>query len=310
MKNLSFIDKESNCSYLFDQNGPFWHIATPGNLTEILFTNPDEYRYGVSLAAICALESGIKIYAFQIMSNHLHEIVGAANPQHCEENLRLYARRLNRWAVARGRPLSLPASFVCDPLPIESLQSLRNNIVYTHRNKYVADSSYTPYSYPWGSGALYFGPDISYLNSVKYNDLPYRERRMITRSRSLILPDHYSVRDGCIAPESFCDWRTGRAFFRDSHQYFNMLTKNYEAYAEFSSLLGDTVCLTDEEMYSLACSQAKKQFNVSGLSSLSNAAKVDLARTMHFDYKSTNGQIRRILRLDSQVVEAMFPSAV
>ncbi len=59
-----------------------------------------------------------------------------------------------------------------------------------------------------------------------------------------------------------------------------------------------------------ACSQAKKQFNVSGLSSLSNAAKVDLARTMHFDYKATNGQIRRILRLDSQVVEAMFPSAV
>ena len=57
------MDIESNCRFLFDQNGPFWHIATPGNLTEILFAKPEEYCFGVSLAALCALESGIKVYA-------------------------------------------------------------------------------------------------------------------------------------------------------------------------------------------------------------------------------------------------------
>ncbi|MBR0290772.1 MAG: hypothetical protein IJQ79_01410, partial [Bacteroidales bacterium] len=74
MKSNSFIDKEAQCRFIFDQNGPYWHIATPGNLTEVLFTSPDEYRFGVSLAAICAMESGMKVYAFEIMSNHLHEI--------------------------------------------------------------------------------------------------------------------------------------------------------------------------------------------------------------------------------------------
>lgn len=303
------MDIESNCRFLFDQNGPFWHIATPGSLTEILFAKPEEYCFGVSLAALCALESGIKAYAFQVMSNHLHEIVGAPSPQPCIDNLRLYSRKLKRWAFPRGRQLYLPDSFISEPIPIENLQMLRSSIVYTHRNKYVVDSSVTPYSSPWGSGILYFGPDVEDLRSVKYNDLPYREKRLITSSRNLILPDYYTVRDGCISPESFCDWRTGRAFFRDAHQYFNMLTKNYEAYAEFSSLLGDRVCITDDEMYSSACAIARQKYNVNIPSQLAEFAKEDLARTLHFSYHAGNNQLRRILKMDPGKLDAMFPTA-
>ena len=303
------MDIESNCRFLFDQNGPFWHIATPGNLTEILFAKPEEYCFGVSLAALCALESGIKVYAFQVMSNHLHEIVGAPSPQPCIDNLRLYSRKLKRWAFSRGRQLYLPDSFISEPIPIENLQMLRSSIVYSHRNKYVVDSSVTPYSSPWGSGILYFGPDVEDLRSVKYNDLPYREKRLITSSRNLILPDYYTVRDGCISPESFCDWRTGRAFFRDAHQYFNMLTKNYEAYAEFSSLLGDRVCITDDEMYASACAIARQKYNVNIPSQLAEFAKEDLARTLHFSYHAGNNQWRRILKMDPGKLDAMFPTA-
>lgn len=35
--------------------------------------------------------------------------------------------------------------------------------------------------------------------------------------------------------------------FRDAHQYFNLLSKNYEAYSEEARRLGDIVVLTDEE---------------------------------------------------------------
>lgn len=308
MKNFSFVDKESNCRLLFDQNGPYWHIATPGNLTEILFTSPDDYRFGMTLCALCALETGLVVYAIQIMSNHIHEIVGAASPDMCVENLRLYAKRLKRYATSKGRNLDL-SSFVCEPLQITSLQTLRNSIVYTHRNKYVVDSFLTPYSSTWGSGVLYFGPDIGQLQSRKFNELPYREQRRLTNSRIMTLPENYTVRDGCISPESFCAWRTGRSFFRDAHQYFNLLTKNFEAYAEFSALLGDSSCLTDEEMFSAACAIAKQIFNVASPSRLSDEGKKAVARKLHFDYRAGNSQIRRILNLSSSVVEAMFPTA-
>ncbi len=308
MKSNSFIDKEAQCRFIFDQNGPYWHIATPGNLTEVLFTSPDEYRFGVSLAAICAMESGMKVYAFEIMSNHLHEIAGAPSPDICIHNLQLYSRRLKRWAAKRGRHLALPENFVCDPLPIENLQSLRNSIVYSHRNNYVIDSSQTPFSYPWGSGILYFGPDVNALRSTKFSDLSYNEQRLITCSRRLSLPSSITVRNGCISPESFCDWKTGRAFFRDAHQYLNMLTKNYEANAEFSALLGDTVILTDEEMYSAAYSLARQQYNAPSPAQLPDQLKQDLARKLHFDFRAGNNQLRRILKMNPSVLEAMFPT--
>jgi hypothetical protein len=308
MKNSSFIDKESYCQFLFDQNGPYWHIATPGNLTEILFTTTEEYRFGLTLSAVCTLDAGIKVYAIQIMNNHLHLIARAHSPKQCIEYLKLYSKRLKRWAASRGKILVLPDMFVCEPLPIDNLQLLRNSIVYTHRNRYVVDSSQTPFSSPWGSGVLYFGPDIDSLKSVKFNDLSYKDKRLITCSRNIILPDYYTVRNGCISPESFCDWQTGRAFFRSAHQYFNMLTKNFEAYAEFSNLLGDAANITDEELYSYAISYSKQVSNVSSPALLPHDAKLDLARKLHFDYHSNNSQIRRILKIEPSVLESMFPT--
>ena len=308
MKNASFSEKESYCQFLFDQNAPFWHIATPGSLTEILFTCPEDFRFGMSQIAICAIECKLHTYAFQLMSNHLHLITGAPDARVCRVFLDRLASRLSRFFSGKGRPADLSA-FVCDPFPIESLQSLRNSIVYTHRNGYVADSSQTPYSYMWGSGGLYFGESITSLKAVKYSDLTVKDRRLLTCSRTVMLPDETTVRNGCISPESFCDWKTGINLFRDAHQYFNMLTKNYEAYAEFAALLGESIVLTDEEMYAAACSLSRKQFNVGNPRDLSEGAKTDLARRLHYDYHAGNNQIRRLLRLEQSVVDSLFPSS-
>lgn len=308
MKNLSFYDQEAYCQNLFDRKGPFWHIATLGDSTSILFTNPDDYRFGMSLFAVCAWECNLKVYAFQIMSNHLHNIAGASEEQCCYDFLESYSHRLMRYASNKGYELDL-STFVASPIEIDSLQSLRNNIVYTHRNAYVIDVSQTPFSCPWGSGPLYFGCDINEFASRKFNDLPYREKRMILNGRVKDLPDTFVVRNSCIAPESICDWRTGRNFFRDAHQYFNLLGRNFEAYAEFASLLKDKTFMTDAEMYSAACVVAKQQYNISVPSLLPSEAKLEMARKLHFDYRAGNNQIRRILKIDIDTVNAMFPSA-
>ena len=305
--NSSFIDKESQCQFLFNQNGPFWHIATPGNLTEILFTNSDDFRFGMSLLAESSVKCGVTTYAYQLMNNHLHDIASSLSKQNCLDLLEYTSGRLKRYATTKGRKLNL-SSFVCDPLEITTLSGLRNGIVYTHRNGYLVDSRYTPFSYPWGSGILYFGEDFEKFESPKFCNLTTREQRRIMNSRVQILPENFTVRNGCISPESFCDWKTGRSFFRDAHQYFNMLTKNYEAYAEFAALLGDSISLTDEEMYSAACALAKKHFNASSLGQLSDGAKIEVARKLHFDHHAGKNQLRRILKIDPATIEAMFPS--
>lgn len=136
-----------------------------------------------------------------------------------------------------------------------------------------------------------------------------REKREVLHSNNLLLPASLTVRNGFIAPESYVDWRTGRMFFRDAHQYFNLLSKNREAYAEFAARYGDRIVLTDEEMFSAAFSIASTDYHVGRLTDMSEEQKKVVARKMHFDYNAGNAQINRILKLDRALLQEMFPEA-
>ncbi len=308
MKNLSFADKEFFCQQVFDSHGPYWHIATPGTSSEMLFISQDDYRFGVTLVAESLHYCGVKTYSFSLMSNHLHNIAETPTRQRCIDFLEHYVSRLRRYASEAKRNLDM-SGFICDPLPIDNLQSLRNNIVYVDRNQYVINASQTPYSNPWGSGFLYFGYSPEYIASSPFSSLTVRAKRSLTHSRDPHYPNSFVVRDGFIAPGSFVDWKTGRSFFRDAHQYFNLLTKNREAYAEFATLYGDRVVLTDEEMYSAAVNIASKEYQIEKLDRLSDRQKKEIARTLHYNYHAGNAQIYRILKLDKYWLREVFPEA-
>lgn len=308
MKNFTFLEKESFCQQTFDRRGPYWHIATPGSSTEILFTNTEDYSFGMSLMAESLYLCGVRTYSFSLMSNHLHDIAEARHRQQCIDVLEHFGTRLRRYVRLKGRNLDID-NFVCNPLPVTDLAALRNNMVYVDRNGFVVNSSYTPFSYPWGTGFLYFGYSPSIIPSMPYASLPLKERRSVTHTRELILPDNYMVRNGFIAPESYVEWKTGRAFFRDAHQYFNLLTKNRESYAEFADLFGDLIVLNDEEMYGAAVSIATQKYKMCKIGELTDSQRIEIAKTLHFSYHAGNAQIRRILKLDAALLQELFPEA-
>ena len=251
---------------------------------------------------------GIKSYSFSLMSNHLHNVCEAETRQRCVDFLDHYGTRLKRYATGKGRYLNLDG-FVCEPVSIDNLASLRNNMVYVDRNPYVINTAQTPYSYPWGSGFLYFGYSPKLIPSTPYSSLTLREKRNLTHARDITLPDSFSVRNNFVAPESFVDWNTGRSFFRDAHQYFNLLTKNRESYAEFAAIYGDSVVLTDEEMYYAAIALASKIYQAQKLGDLTDRQRIEIAKKMHFDYRAGNAQINRILKVDKTLLSELFPEA-
>lgn len=87
------------------------------------------------------------------------------------------------------------------------------------------------------------------------------------------MPETYMVRDGMILPSGYVHYNLGEAMFRDAHHYFNMLSRNYEAYSEEAKRLGE----------------------------------IEVARIMHTEYHATNAQIQRILNLAKQYVDQLFP---
>lgn len=89
-----------------------------------------------------------------------------------------------------------------------------------------------------------------------------------------MLPGEWEVVGGYVAPWSYCSVKFGMAMFRDAHHYFMMVSKNVEAYAEL----------------------AKPQI-------------LDIARNLRYDFRSSNGQIRRVLGLSQYEIDSIFPLA-
>ena len=181
-----------------------------------------------------------------------------------------YLYRLKKHLQAKGRDVYL-GDFRCDdPILITDLGMVRTEIVYINRNRYVVDPNYTPFSDPWSGASVYFNLRPDESGSVSARELT----------------------------------------FRDAQHYFFLLTKSVESYSAAAKRLGDRIILTEDEMYHTVKQIAKLNYGIDQAVLLPPKAKIEVARTMHFDYNATNSQIQRLLKLDLSLVKELFPSTI
>ncbi len=293
----TFAEKERYCEATFQESGPYWHAYTSGKDTPLLFAQKKDFVFVMNVVAqAAAISSKVRIIAFEVMNNHFHFVLSAA-----EEAVLAFwnyiRKRLSRsFPVVKAIPIALR--------PIMDLNSLRNNIVYTNRNGYVADPAYTPFSYPWGTGRYYFldRPEGNAMSRISVDD-----RREMFRCREPMLPGEWEVRDGYIDPWNYCAVKFGMSLFRDAHHYFAMVSKNVEAYAELAVGLDECEFLTDAELFTRLIQMVRSDHGVSAIKDLTKSQKFELARKLRFEFRSSNGQIRRVLGLSQYEVDSLFP---
>ena len=310
MANPSFYDKESACEFQFrdacNRLGGLWHYCTPGILNESVNITPEDLDFSVNNLAISAAEVGVTVLTDAHMINHLHALLGCSREQ-CFAVQEAYLFRLGKRLRSQNRTVYLGGFRCDDPIPVTDLTMARYEIVYINRNRYVIDPNYTPFSDPWSGASVYFNhrPDVA--GSVAFNDLSYRMKREISFRSKPVVPDSFRFCDGRMLASSYLDFRLGESFFRDAHQYFALLTKNAEAFSAEAKRLGDRIVLTEDELYLTVKQMAADHFGVKQASLLPPKAKLDLAKTMRFDYNATNGQIQRMLKLDPAIIRELFP---
>lgn len=293
----SFSEKENSCLASFSSGGPYWHFTTAGKDTPILFNCVEDFVFAMNvIAQAAAMFPEVIVIAFTVMNNHFHFVLQGPRDR-IEAFYRFIVKRLSKSANDLK-----DASVRIDP--IIDLQSMRNRIIYDHRNGYVANPDFTPFSYPWSTGRYYFNDfpiamDCSMLSSTI--------TRQMFRGRTPAIPPMWKVIDGHIAPASFCATAFGMSLFRDAHHYFSMLYKEVEAYRDMAEELQDEEFLTDTELFNRLVPIIRDSFGVAAFRDLTKAQKIELARTMHYDFRSTNGQIRRVLGLTQYEVDSIFP---
>lgn len=294
----TYYEKERFCETTFAKAGTYWHAYTNGRDTSLLFANDEDYTFAMNVIGQAANEyCKTRIIAFAVMSNHFHFILYAPAKEDIHAFFAFIKKRISH-SIPAVKPIGLYLK------PIENLRSLRNNIVYTNRNGYVANQCYTPFSYPWGTGRYYF-------NHIpihdRYTGLYLSRKRTMFRGRAPELPGDWTLIDGYINPSSYCVLEFGMSLFRDAHHYFSMISKSIEAYSDVAVEINDEEYLTDTELYGQLTAILKERYCLSSVRNLSQAQKLDFARILHFDFRSSNGQIRRILGLSQYEVDCLFP---
>lgn len=297
----SYFSKEESCLMSFSCGGQCWHVFTSGKETPLLFENDGDYAFAVNVIAQTSfLFEEINVVAFEVMSNHFHIVIRTDEECLIDAFFEGIKRKL-KFSIPKAKLMKM------DKKRIDDIYAMRNVIAYVHRNAYSANKKYLPFTYPWSTGQYYFQKREC---NKAYDDLSFRDKRVMFRGRVPNLPSNWQISNGCICPSSFCDIVWGMSLFRDAHHYLMSLMKNVESFNRIAVELDDVDYLTDEEMNVLVKKLIQSKYGLSRLSELSPASKLELAKELHYEYRASNGQIRRILNLSEYEVNSIFPKAV
>jgi REP element-mobilizing transposase RayT len=302
---IAFKDRELQCEMRFREMGDCWHIYTPENYTVVFGTEKD-YKVGMNLVAICSKAfPDVKVLTFEIMSNHLHLTV-AGLKERVEAFLRMLIDYLERYLKGTSRPVDL-SGWANPPRKIIDLDDLRNVIAYNNRNGYLVDPDSTPFTYPWGANRFFFNQELRQYHCISDESLSQKYLRETFHTRMLDSFCGLNTINGYVSPVLYCDITTAEAVFRNARHYFYKVARDVESQKTIAAELGEKVFYTDMELYAFINSKCKSEFNVDSPSLLPRDAKIQLAKTLHYDYNADNDKIARILRLDASVLNSLFP---
>ncbi len=271
----------------------------------VLFEDEDDFRFIMNLIAqVAALTPQLVIITFVIMKTHIHLVI--EDPMgRAPYFFATLKRRLYRYYQSTGRAWNLDA-FEPSLIPIEDLSTMRNTIVYVNRNGYLVNPNYTPYSYPWGANRFYFNLDACRRKDSLLGDMTYDEKRKLFRCSKVDCPETFTMIDGFISPVNYCDLKLGQTFYRDSHQYFMLISRCIEEYRDIARQLDDRFFCTDEEIWLCAKQLCKDKYGTFRPDTLTPEQKIELGKILYFDYKALDSQLQRIFRVKSEDVIKML----
>lgn len=311
-RERSFNEKENRSRRVFEwavrQYGGVWHLCTPGERQTVIFKSDEDYVFGMILVAMCAYDCpDIQIITFELMSNHVHFVL-CGSKERVLAFFALFKKRLIRYYVSVRKKVNLDHFDCKEPITIDNLESLRNQIGYTNRNNFVVDPDHTPFSYPYGANSFYFMPVNKLRKDGCFGDLTERAKRVFLHTKQVDYPGRYVIIDGYFSPINYCRLDIGEGVFRDARHYFNKLSKNIESFKDVAAALGDSIYYTDDELSDVLYYLSKEKYGGHRIASLGKEDKMNVARMLHYDYNADNAKIARLIHLDKPIVDAMFPS--
>lgn len=283
-----------------------YHACTNGLSQDLMFCDTKDFVQGMNDIPVCALSTGIKIYAFCLMNNHVHFVLKGQYDD-CLKFMRLYkqmrSRRLRArhgtWYTLRGAEISV--------ILLDSAEYQLNAIAYVLRNPVAAGMAVMPGEYKWSSASLYFGDKAFCLPGCrKMSELTVKEKFRILKSR-ISFPDNYIVdSDGMIFPGSYTEYESVARMFGSPKQLLFYETKNQDLTSELETGIVAKTKYRDEELLCSLDWLCENKFRGKKYYDLRIEDRYHAAKELRRRYGCSVKQISRVTGLPADILKAMF----
>lgn len=305
MEKVDFVKLESMCQSNYSEAGNCYHICSQENLP-VIFHNEEEFKAAMNVIAYVAfLFPEIRIYTFEIMDNHFHFTL-SGNREKIDSFLKtLVAKLLSHPSLKESYNDIKKIAFKI--IMIESLENLRNVISYNNRNGAVVLPDENVFTYRWGANRFFFNREAKLRYEECGRKATFREKRKLFNSRLLDGVENVILLDGYVSPLCYCRIEEAESFFRNSRHYFHSVSRNIESAKDIAKSIGENIFYSDDDLFSYIRTLCSKNYGCQSVTCLSSGAKIDIAKKLHYDFNANNKQICRLLKMELNIVESLFP---
>ena len=290
--------------YRKERNG-YYHFCTDGLKGGLLFNHEAEYAFGMLLMGIISIKFALKIYAFELMPNHIHIILSGTGAN-CVSAFDYLKRKLSARLVRDGYP-PLPEDYWFKLVKIGTEEQMRQEIAYLLRNPPEKGLG-TSACYPWGTGWLYHSGIPAFLEGKPVKEMSKRCVEKLVSGEEM-LPSEWRIHPRLgLLPDSFVDTTLVHRLFPTPKDLQTALVKDYEAYFQTATRLGELAEFNKKEVDDIVGQVLQKRFDGKPLNSLTEGDKGKLAIILHRYYGLSPLQISTSILVRLKTIQQWFHS--
>lgn len=270
-----------------------------------LFSNDEDYRMGMAGIALSTIKYDVEVYEFELMPNHLHDILRGTGAQ-CMQVFSFLRRRFSEQLIKNGLP-PLPENYGCKLTPIPDDNSLKDQILYSVRNPYEKDYC-SPGGHKWGSGYLYFNQLSVFLLGDKVSSLSKAKVRALTGSKEELPPDWEIHPILGVLPRNFVKAKEVMNLFGSAKEFHTRLVKEYETAVKIARDLDEEILFSMNEIKDIANTELRSTYPGRLFKTLSKEEKCRVAISLNDRLGITPLQLSQALYLSELTISQAIRS--
>ena len=289
---------------VLEQFNLFWLVTTDHLTDRIWFRDEEDFKMGMNLVAVLACALQVDVYAFILMSNHVHFVLACPYEKailFINEYKRRYAQYVNRKYGAR----ELLRRNGTDVRPVGGEdESLEWAIAYVQMNPVAANISLSPTGYPWGTGDAFFKATPS--RGRRLDTLSGRARTRLLHSEERISPHLRIGEAGYILPESYVRVDRVEAIFRTPRRMRYFLDNSSKAKRRLAAGSADVPAFRDQVIQAAIPDLCHSLFRKGSVAEMNAGEQAELLKQLRFRFSSQVSQLARVVGIPYETAAALL----